>query len=107
MSHNRNGQIAVIFVSKRTGADAAGYSAAAAAMDALAALQPGYCGIDDTHDSAGVGITISYWADEASAKAWRDNPEHVAIRETGRAIWYDWYKLYVSEVRRGYSWRRP
>ena len=43
---DRTGQIAVIFVSTRTESDAAGYAAAAEAMDRLAAGQPGYRGVD-------------------------------------------------------------
>ena len=68
----RRGQIAVIFVSNRNGSDAEGYAAAAGAMEALAAVQPGYRGIDSARDPGGRGITVSYWADDASAAAWRD-----------------------------------
>ena len=42
----RVGQIAVIFLSVRTDDDHAAYAAAATAMDALAAEQPGYRGMD-------------------------------------------------------------
>ena len=110
MSHNshnlRLGEIAVIFVSQETGEDQAGYAAAAAEMVALAEQQPGYRGIDSTRDESGFGITISYWADEESAVAWRQNPEHAEIRDRGRERWYARYELFVTEVRRGYSWRR-
>lgn len=99
-----DGAIAVIFVAQRTDADAEGYGAAAQAMDALAATQPGYLGIDSTRGSDGLGITVSYWTDEASACAWRDNAEHAAIRELGRARWYAHYRLIVSQVTRSYAW---
>jgi heme-degrading monooxygenase HmoA len=102
----RKGQIAVIFVSQRTQADDEGYAAAAEAMDSLAAAQPGYRGIDSARGSDGLGITVSYWADEASAVAWRNHPEHALIRDRGRGIWYDRYELLVTEVVRGYDWRR-
>lgn len=110
MSHKfhqtRLGEIAVIFVSQRTGEDGAGYAVAAEEMAALAALQPGYRGVDSTRDESGLGITISYWADEESAVAWRENPEHAAIRDAGRERWYSSYELFVTEVRRGYRWKR-
>jgi heme-degrading monooxygenase HmoA len=102
----RTGQIAVIFVSQRTGAEDAEYAAAAAAMAELAAVQPGYAGVDSVRDAQGLGITISYWTDDASAIAWRDHPEHSRIRDAGRARWYDWYTLEVSRVERGYRWSR-
>lgn len=106
MANDRTGQIAVIFVSARTDEDAAGYGAAADAMVALAAEQPGYCGIDSMRDAEGLGITVSYWADEAAAIAWRDNEEHARIREQGRARWYLWYELTIAQVQRNYGWRR-
>jgi len=106
MTGERAGQIAVIFVSRRNAEDDAGYAGAAAAMGALAAEQPGYCGIVSVRDAEGLGITVSYWADEASAKAWRDNPDHARIRAAGRERWYDSYEVVVAEATRSYDWRR-
>lgn len=102
----RAGQIAVIFISRRTDADPAGYAQAAAAMATLAAAQPGYAGIDSVRDGAGVGITVSYWTDAGAAMAWRDHPEHARIRDLGRARWYDGYDLHVTRVERSYGWQR-
>lgn len=104
--HKRVGQIAVIFVSVRTDDDGAGYAAAATAMDALAAEQPGYRGMESVRASDRMGITVSYWADDASAKAWRDHPEHKMIRDLGRSRWYERYDLVVAEVTRDYDWHR-
>ncbi|WNO53986.1 antibiotic biosynthesis monooxygenase family protein [Stakelama saccharophila] len=106
MVGERDGQIAVIFASRRTGEDDAGYVRAAARMADLAARQPGYAGLESVRDSDGDGITISYWNDAASAAAWRDHPEHVRIRELGRARWYDSYTVTVATVTRGYRWNR-
>lgn len=104
--HDRTRQVAVIFLSQRTGEDEAGYAAAAVTMDALAAQQAGYCGIDSARGPDGFGITVSWWADEAAAVAWRMHPEHAAIRERGRAVWYAQYEVAVTQVERAYSWER-
>ncbi|KQS48137.1 MULTISPECIES: antibiotic biosynthesis monooxygenase [unclassified Sphingomonas] len=106
MNDDRTGQIAVIFTSIRNGADVAGYGEAAAAMDALAAAQPGYRGVVSAREADGMGITVSYWADDAAAIAWRDHPEHTAIRARGRALWYDGYSVTVTRVERAYAWTR-
>lgn len=106
MESERTGQIAVIFTARRTTADEAGYAAAAAAMDALAAVQPGYRGAASARGEDRVGITVSYWTDEASAVAWRANAEHAAIRDLGRERWYEWYTLEVVTVTRAYDWAR-
>lgn len=103
----RTGQVAVIFAARRSGADADGYAAVAAAMDVLAARQPGYRGMDAAAGADGGGITVSYWADEASAVAWRRHPEHRAAREAGRGRWYDAYDLHVAVIGRSYGWERP
>jgi heme-degrading monooxygenase HmoA len=98
------GAIAVIFAAQRSGQDAQGYAEAAAAMDALAALQTGFLGMDHACGNDGFGITVSYWADDACAKAWRDNPEHRAARDAGRGRWYAHYTLHVARIERGYAW---
>ena len=106
MRDERHGQTVVIFLSRRTDADAAGYGAAADAMETLAAAQPGYRGLDSVRGTDGVGITLSYWADEASALAWKNHPEHKAIRDAGRDRWYDRYEVVVAEVARDYRWTK-
>jgi len=100
------GAVAVIFISKRTAEDDAGYQAAAAEMEAEAARQPGYLGLHSVRGADGEGITISYWADEDAAIAWRRHAGHATVREHGRARWYEYYHLIVAEVRRDHCWRR-
>ena len=107
MNDDCTGQIAVIFASIRNDVDAVGYDEAAAAMDALAATQPGYRGVDSARGADGMGITVSYWADDDAAIAWRNHPEHTAIRERGRALWYDSYSVNVARIERAYDWVRP
>ena len=100
------GTVSVIFVAQRTDADADGYARAAAMMDRLAAQQEGYVSMDSVRGSDGLGITVSYWASEAHAKAWRDHPDHAAIRDAGRDRWYSHYSLHVAEVTRSYDWNK-
>ncbi len=107
MRSDRSGQIVVIFLSIRTGADDSGYGEAATAMESLAATQPGYRGFESTRGPDGLGITLSFWADEASALAWRNHPEHKAIRDAGRDRWYQRYEVIVCEVQRSYAWQKP
>ena len=99
--------IAVIFIAQRTALDDEGFAAAATAMDALAARQVGYLGMDSVRGADDLGITVSYWASDADAKAWRDNPDHAAIRDAGRDRWYSSYSLHVAEVTRSYDWQKP
>lgn len=104
MDQDRTGQTLVIFKSTRTATDDPGYAAAAEEMAVLAARQPGYCGVESTRGLDGFGITISFWADAASALAWRSHPRHSEIRELGRGRWYESYEVIVAEATRGYRW---
>jgi heme-degrading monooxygenase HmoA len=100
------GCTAVIFIAQRTDLDDTGYMHAAAAMEALAKEQPGYIGMDSVRDSGGLGITVSYWASDADAKAWRDHGEHALIRDAGRDHWYSHYSLHVAQATRSYDWQK-
>ena len=101
------GTVAVMFLSRRNGRDEEGYAEAAAEMMKAAEAFPGYAGIWSTRGADGVGITISYWQSEDAARAWKDDSAHAAIRNLGRARWYDGYELVVAEVTRGYRWHKP
>lgn len=94
---------AVIFSSRRSGEDDAGYAAAADRMVELAAAQPGFLGVESARGADGFGITVSYWASEAAIAAWRRHAEHTAAREQGRARWYEAFELRVARVERAYG----
>lgn len=94
---------AVIFSSQRRGTDDDGYEELADRMAELAAIQPGYLGVESTRDAAGFGITVSYWQDEGSILAWRNQVEHVAARERGRSTWYSHFDIRVARVERAYG----
>ncbi len=85
--------------------NAPGYGEAAERMVELASRQPGFLGIESARD-AQLGITVSYWASTDAIEAWRDDIEHAATRDRGRAEWYRGYELRVARVERAYGWRR-
>jgi heme-degrading monooxygenase HmoA len=93
---------AVVFTSLRTEGDQ-GYAAMAARMDRLAAEQPGYLGIEAARDAGGLGLTVSYWSDDAAAAAWKQVAEHLVAQERGREVWYADYRVRVATVTRAYG----
>ena len=80
-----------------------GYDATADRMEALAALQPGYRGIESARGTDGFGITVSYWTDETSAQAWKRNAEHLEAQRLGREQWYASWVIRVAAVTREYT----
>lgn len=95
---------AVIFTSHRDPQPGDGYDETARRMMALAPQQPGFLGVETAHEA--VGITVSYWADEASIAAWKRDAEHAFAQYEGRTRWYDAYELRVARVERAYGFTR-
>lgn len=99
---------AVIFTSLRTGEDAEGYERAAAEMELLARGQTGYLGIESARDPlSGTGVTVSYWASEQDARAWKQVAEHLEVQRLGRRRWYQQYRVRIAQVTREYRFDRP
>jgi heme-degrading monooxygenase HmoA len=93
---------AVIFSSVRTPHDDVGYAETAQEMERLAAQQPGYLGIESARGE-GFGITVSYWATAADARAWKAVAEHRVAQQRGRDAWYRSYRVRVATVEREYG----
>lgn len=91
---------AVIFTSELT-PQHAGYAEMAARMVELAAQQPGFLGVESARDE--LGITVSYWRDEASIRAWKAELEHREAQRLGRERWYAGYRVRVARIERDYG----
>jgi heme-degrading monooxygenase HmoA len=48
-------------------------------------------------------VSLSFWRDEASVRAWREHPEHRVTQAEGRAGVFDDYRLRVATVVRDYG----
>jgi heme-degrading monooxygenase HmoA len=97
---------AVIFTSKRAVDDGRAYNAMAERMVDLGARYDGYLGIETVRGADGVGITVSYWRDEAALLAWKRDTEHQKAQRGGRDAWYDCYEVRIAKVERAYGFAR-
>ena len=93
---------AVIFTSTRTAVDD-GYHAVADRMVELAALQPGFLGVESTRGPEGLGITVSYWASLEAIAAWKAQGEHRVAQAHGHKKWYEHFETRIARVERAYS----
>ena len=91
---------AVIFTSHRTEGDN-GYGDMATRMVELASKQPGFLGVESAREY--VGITVSYWSDLESIRAWKENLEHQEAQRLGHETWYSSFKVRISKVERDYG----
>ena len=96
------GSYAVVFTSQRTAGDG-GYAQTSDEMVRLASLQAGFLGVESARGDDGLGITVSYWRDEASIRAWREQADHQAAQRAGRERWYRAYRIRVCRVEREYG----
>ena len=94
---------AVVFTSLRTAGDAEGYSRMAAAMDELAASQPGYLGHESARGADGLGIPVSYWRTLEDVKAWKFLRAHTEAQRSGCERWYADYAVRIARVERAYT----
>lgn len=93
----------VIFTSIRSEGDN-GYSDMSKKMNSMVKNTPGFLGVENARGSqpGDIGITVSYWKDIESIKAWRANPEHKIARTKGRTEWYSRFKVRIAKVERDY-----
>lgn len=96
---------AVVFSSLRTAGHEVAYAATALAMVEMAREQPGFLGMETAHEA--VGITVSYWVDDAAALGWKAVAEHVLAQQLGRELWYSDYMVRVATVHRAYGPEGP
>src|SRR5438477_3307413 len=97
---------AVIFTSKRAADDGRAYDVMAQRMIDLGSRYAGFLGIESVRGADGVGITVSYWRDEAALLAWKRDTEHQKAQRGGRAAWYDRYEVRIAKVERAYGFAR-
>ena len=95
---------AVIFTSRRTAGEN-GYGAMAEKMVALGSSYDGFLGIESARSADGLGITVSYWRDEASIAAWKCDTEHQQAQRGGQQTWSADYEVRVAKVERAYGKR--
>ncbi|MCB0739186.1 MAG: antibiotic biosynthesis monooxygenase [Bacteroidetes bacterium] len=67
-------------------------------MEELAKEMPGYLGIESARNE--IGISVSYWKDEASIKNWKMQTEHLLAQKLGKEKWYASFKTRVALVQR-------
>ena len=82
---------------------APGYAEMAEKIAELATTMEGYLGVETTRDADGLGITVSYWRDEAAILNWKNQTQHALARKLGNERWYQHYKLRVAKIERAYD----
>lgn len=93
---------AVIFTSTLAQDDPA-YARVADQTAKLALQHPGCLGYESARGSDGLGITVSYWRDEAAIADWKADAKHLVAQNMGINRWYAAYGLRIAKVERAYT----
>ena len=57
----------------------------------------------ESRTNNGKVLSLSFWEDEASVKAWRNNVMHRQIQHQARAETFEEYRIRVADVQRDYT----
>src|SRR5262245_15945776 len=98
--------VLIAFRSRLTEAAGADYAAAEQGLEALARQAPGFVDVRSYVAEDGERLTLVWWRDAESLKAWRQLPRHVEAQQAGRARWYEFYRVEVAEVIRESAFAR-
>lgn len=98
--------LVVLFRSKLVDAPD-GYAEMAQEMLALAKTMPGFIDVKAFKADDGERLTLVWWEDEDTLRAWRTNARHLVAQKLGRERWYEYYKIEVAEVRRAREFTQP
>lgn len=97
--------VAVVFTSRRTPHHEAEYEEMSAEMVRLVQQQPGFLRMSSVRDpETREGITVAWFVDEESARAWKQVPQHLAAQRRGIDAFYEEYHVSVADVVRDYGW---
>lgn len=98
--------VVVVFRSRLTADAGDDYSAMAAEMLATAKEMPGFVEFKSFKADDGERVSLVYWQDHETMTAWRNHPRHRVAQGSGRAKWYQEFRLEVADIVRDTSFER-
>lgn len=97
----------IAFRSKLTPTAGDDYAAMAAEMDAHARTFPGFVDVKSFKADDGERLTLVWWQDEETLRAWATDARHRVAQATGRKHWYEYYKMDIAQIVRVNNFTRP
>jgi len=83
-----------------------GYAEMAQEMLDAARSMPGFIDVKAFKAEDGERLTVVWWQDEETLRAWRLHARHLVAQRLGRERWYEYYKIEVAEVIRAKDFTR-
>jgi heme-degrading monooxygenase HmoA len=96
--------VVVVFTSRRSTTHDEEYEARSARMTELVRGHPGFIEMTSVRDPrTREGVTVAYFEDEESVRAWKAHAEHAEAQSRGIAALYEDYHVTVATVTRQYG----
>lgn len=96
----------IVFRSRLTTVDPDGYAAMDAQLSDLVKDAPGFVAVKSYRADDGERLTLVWWKDAETLRAWRELPVHRDAQRAGREKWYEFYQMEVAEVVRESGFKR-
>jgi len=90
--------IVVLFFSRLTPEAGEEYVANDQRLMEKARSAPGFVDVKSFTAADGERLTIVWWKDLETLRAWREDPVHREAQAKGRALWYRYYDMEVAEM---------
>ena len=98
--------LVILFRSKLTAEAGEDYNAMNDELETLVRQNPGFVDVKSFKAEDGERLTVVWWKDKESLRAWRELPRHREAQATGRRKWYEYYKMEVATVERATEFAR-
>jgi heme-degrading monooxygenase HmoA len=98
--------LVILFRSRLTAEAGQDYQSLGADMEALIRENPGYLAHKYYQAEDGERLTLVWFRDAESLKAWREFPPHAEAQRRGRERWYESYTMEVAQVVRTSKFQR-
>jgi heme-degrading monooxygenase HmoA len=99
-------EIVLFKIRTRDDIDVAEYNATFESMLALVSEIPGFVDIAGYAGEDGSELAVARFENPQAIAEWRDQPQHAATRERGRAEFFESYDITIATVNRQYDWHR-
>jgi heme-degrading monooxygenase HmoA len=67
---------------------------------------PGFVDVKSFAAEDGERLTVVWWQNEETMRAWREHPRHREAQRLGRERWYRYFRLEVAELSRTQAFER-
>jgi len=98
--------VIVLFRSRLTPQAGEDYRAMGDEMLAAAREMPGFVDYKRYTSEDGERLSVVWWEDQDTMKAWREHPRHKIAQAAGRDRWYQNYEIEIAEVVRSARFER-